>query len=1287
MSDERIDIEVKASADFDEVKSLEKTLDEVISKSQIDIGVSADSTEIDDAQQKLDEMDGTVVSDSIEMDSESVNDAQEKLDNIDGTEVQSSVSMDTGDLDKAMEKMDDFSSKVEESSSSTEKSISASSSMYLAGQISNLGNSAEGMADGMNEAKITLGQLATVTGVAEPEMESLVTSISNVTFPNEEAMLYIKNLQQMGVDSKNFGQSATEINKIHDAFGLTAGMTNSMATELSVLGVDMNNVSSSFNALAYANANTKGGMDNFYTFLKKYDAQLHDLGYNVDQASIIISGATQKFGGGRAALSGLSTALKEADGDSRKLEEALGLQSGSLDKASSITGKYEGQLLQLAEEEEEHKTILDQMGAVWEDIALRCGGAIEGIAGFAGVLGRLGSMGMTVMGLKNLVETFQGLNTKNLSKSTSGISKFGTTLKTSIGNSTLGSTIKSLLKMETETAVIKGEVSAIDKTAKSTITTGGMKTQAKSIHTLTMDATKVGIAGEEGYVAGATEEAGAGGLQAVATGMWALIPAIVQIAVVVAIIIAIIGALVAEVVLIVKGIQLLINAMDFGGIDFSKTIKGLKQLGSAVMEIGKIMLGMTFTALVTGVYKFLTLGGLVNPIQSAKEDIKNTIKAINEIGGYGTVDDNVVKTLENISTGVNALGEVIGSMADTSWKVIMGNLMTLGGMLGDFQSLMNDAKQDIQNAIKVINELELDSINKDTIDKLKNVSDALSSFGDAMSGLGDIQWTETMNNLNPFTDIPQALESAKGDLIQASQSLKEYDGLEAPSEDVGKKIKSVSDTLASVSEALNKIGDIGWTEGMNWLNPLVDLSGNLASAKADIWFASQKLSELNDMPSIPTTVTEKLKTLGSTLATSVNTFKALENMDSTVFDMNFLRDISNSMNTAKTDIVKVSSIMKSLGEEISTIPEGLGGQLQRVTWVANGVVNAIRSLNVLGGMEIDTATISSKIQNAQDVIIQASAKFNTISTETESIDSEVGTKVQTVTEIAKNVVNAINTLIGLPVVPEDIGLRIDQAINSVKTTIDKLNTLSNSTVDGNISSILSAVTNTLNTLQTTLSSMGSGIQSSSVGIGTGIVNGIKSGMSNLTSTVTGIVNTSTSASASQGWTGGSRIGTSIMGGFKSAFNLHTTMTTELGYTLTAIQTAVVKYKGAGEQLGRSVVQGFQLGINTGSPGDVYHSMEDELNYVKYLIPSYNSTMRDMSADLGQNVVSGFSQNSSMEIPTVNGQQSYSNINTSSSPIININVDGNINDENTMNTLVEKLTRAITWSNAMGNRSV
>lgn len=1238
MADETIDIEVKATTDMSDIESLEQAIND-LNESIIDLTVAIDDSSIDDSISKKEEL---------SEDTEFV------------------VNSDDSAIDDALTKKKELEENVEVKVDADVSDFEALSSGLAGVGMSKFGieaiETAGSISDSWNRLELTFGS---VTSEMKKSISETATSTGRSGaltrgFFNQMGIAGIKN---ENIISQSMEAISGKAYQTGNDFSTLSTQVQKMVLTGKILKKSLASMGVSMGDLASAMGTTEDEATDMFESLSSEE--------RLKVFAKAMGDGTKANEMYKNSFEGIKTKAKaEFDG----LVGAIGTPLLSIVIPILTTAK----------------DTFSMFADVFKKLPAPIQTGISSIVGIGLVVGTFASMipifmkacggiGEGFKALNKVGMLIPGINTRLMS--------FNTTLKTALGKSPLGKAIASLFKIELETAQIKAETEAIDKTAKSTKVSGGMNKQAMAVRSVNKGATEVGIAGEEGYVAGATEEAGAGGLQAVATGMWALIPAIVQIAVVVAIIIAIIGALVAEVVLIVKGIQLLINAMDFGGIDFSKTIKGLKQLGSAVMEIGKIMLGMTFTALVTGVYKFLTLGGLVNPIQSAKEDIKNTIKAINEIGGYGTVDDNVVKTLENISTGVNALGEVIGSMADTSWKVIMGNLMTLGGMLGDFQSLMNDAKQDIQNAIKVINELELDSINKDTIDKLKNVSDALSSFGDAMSGLGDIQWTETMNNLNPFTDIPQALESAKGDLIQASQSLKEYDGLEAPSEDVGKKIKSVSDTLASVSEALNKIGDIGWTEGMNWLNPLVDLSGNLASAKADIWFASQKLSELNDMPSIPTTVTEKLKTLGSSLATTVNTFKALETMDSTVFDMNFLRNISNSMNTAKTDIVNVSSTMKSLGEEISTIPEGLGGQLQRVTWVANGVVNAVKSLNVLGGIEIDTATISSKIQNAQDVIIQASAKFNTISTESESIDSEVGTKVQTVTEIAKNVVNAINTLIDLPIVPEDIGLRIEQAINSVKTTIDKLNTLSNSTVNGNISSILSAVTNTLNTLKTTLSSMSGGIQSSSVGIGTGIVSGIKSGMSSLTSTVTGIVNASTSASASQGWTGGSRIGTSIMGGFKSAFNLHTTMNTELGYTLTAIQTAVVKYKGAGEQLGRSVVQGFQLGINTGSPGDVYHSMEDELNYVKYLIPSYNSTMRDMSADLGQNVVSGFSQNSSMEVPTVSGQQSYSNVNTSSSPIININVDGNINDENTMNTLVEKLTRAITWSNAMGNRSV
>ena len=289
--------------------------------------------------------------------------------------------------------------------------INSSMLMQLGEQVGNLGSQAEGMAQDMNQASISVGQLATQTGIAEPQMVNLINTISNATFPNDEAMMYVKSLDQIGVSSENLGKSATDLDRINDAFGLGAQTTNSLGQELSVLGVDMNNVSSSFNALAYANANTVGGMQNYYNFLRKFDAEFNQLGLDVDQSSIIIAAATKKFGGGKAAFSGLSEALKECGGDTRKLEESLGLAAGSLDNASQITGEYEGQLQELANEEAEHKTLLDQIGAAWEDVSLSIGSIASPLMGVVGLFGQMGQFGLQVRGIKELLTTFKGLKT------------------------------------------------------------------------------------------------------------------------------------------------------------------------------------------------------------------------------------------------------------------------------------------------------------------------------------------------------------------------------------------------------------------------------------------------------------------------------------------------------------------------------------------------------------------------------------------------------------------------------------------------------------------------------------------------------------------------------------------------------------------------------------------------------------------------------------------------------------------------------------------------------------
>lgn len=419
------DVALNVQTDTSDVEELEDEIED-IENTSIDIDV--DDSELDEGLDKVEELDSSINNIpqvDIETDSTSIDNATTSADELAGSLDEAGASADNlnntlggitgGGLDDAANSADNLNDSLSKSSESAQETsdslstIEGATLMGVGSQLQSYASGAESLAQEMNRASISVGQLATQTGMAEPQMVSLITTISNATFPAEEAMMYVKSLDQIGVSSQNLGKSATDLDKINDAFGLGASKVNSLGQELSVLGVDMNNVSSAFNALAYANANTVGGMDNYYTFLRKYDAEFKELGFNVDQASVIIAAATQKFGGGRAALSGLSDALKEANGDTRKLEEALGMEAGSIENASALTGQYEGQLQSLANEEAEHKTMLDQIGAAWEDISLQLGNVLSPLASAVGMIGQMAGLATSLNGMWELTRKLREL--------------------------------------------------------------------------------------------------------------------------------------------------------------------------------------------------------------------------------------------------------------------------------------------------------------------------------------------------------------------------------------------------------------------------------------------------------------------------------------------------------------------------------------------------------------------------------------------------------------------------------------------------------------------------------------------------------------------------------------------------------------------------------------------------------------------------------------------------------------------------------------------------------------
>lgn len=80
MADEEITIRVTTEVDDEAVTSLQEALEEIAELANIEISVSADSSELDDVQDKIDDIDGFIIGGDVDVDSSSVDELNEKLD-------------------------------------------------------------------------------------------------------------------------------------------------------------------------------------------------------------------------------------------------------------------------------------------------------------------------------------------------------------------------------------------------------------------------------------------------------------------------------------------------------------------------------------------------------------------------------------------------------------------------------------------------------------------------------------------------------------------------------------------------------------------------------------------------------------------------------------------------------------------------------------------------------------------------------------------------------------------------------------------------------------------------------------------------------------------------------------------------------------------------------------------------------------------------------------------------------------------------------------------------------
>ena len=728
--------------------------------------------------------------------------------------------------------------------------------------------------------------------------------------------------------------------------------------------------------------------------------------------------------------------------------------------------------------------------------------------------------------------------------------------------------------------------------------------------------------------AGATEAtAASAGLSGLGASISSMLAPLLTIAAVVAIMIPVVVALAAEALIFIRALAEVFKALNFDKLDLSGDIDGLKQIGVAIWELCKAMAAVVATSWLTMVYQGISAIMLFNdPIKVAVDELKKTatlIKGFSEI----TIPENVPSNLQALSTSLGAVAKAMWSLESVGVSVLAGSVLTLNGYLGTLSQNLAIAKKELTESAKQINSMsELDTIDEGVASKLEAVTSSLANVGKAMGALSDVNWDINMGNIvnlgGAFGTITSHLEDAKDEIIKAAPVINQFSSLPDIDESAGEKLKKVSDGIKNVADSLKSLNSLSSSMGGD--------NGALG------------------------TILKKLQ-------------------------------IGESIRAAKSALTDAAKQLQGLND-LPDIPDGIKTKLSKIGSTTATVINTLKPLTSIQNMNVNSASIASKVAQARYAISNSAihlASLSGISTIPDDIPtklSKVGSTAATLintlkplTSIANSEVNAgaINTkvaqaryaisnaathiasLAGISTIPENIGETLNRvstsarqvataatnlntipvvtatsanimlAVIAIKTAIMQLNSLAGTTLNGGIGALLTSVTNALNQLKTTLYAMSSGFYSAGANIGLSIVNGVNTGLAPLSGITIARVASATNSAVGTGRSGGAKIGRAVTQGFKQNLKMAQAMKQEMSYVTQAVNNGISAAKTAARNGAQDVVAEFKRGIETGSPGAMAWATYDEMNYINDFIVSEGKNVVASAKRLGQNIVTGF----------------------------------------------------------------
>ena len=694
----------------------------------------------------------------------------------------------------------------------------------------------------------------------------------------------------------------------------------------------------------------------------------------------------------------------------------------------------------------------------------------------------------------------------------------------------------------------------------------------------------MGAAGSEAASAGAAAEGAAAGFSGLSAGITSMLVPLLTISVVVAIMIPIVTALAIEAIACLKLIQMAIDALAFDDIDLSKATEGIQQLATALGWIGVAMAAMTFTNVMTGLAA-ITSGfmDMTGPLTIAVDTLKEVDTKLNELNSVSISPETPGK-LKSISDSLKSVSDAM--MALTSLNITIGfsNFIAWALDFGSVSDGLEQAKNDIlQASIKLQEFKSLTPLDEATAKNIQNVCNSLASVGDAFSALtsmrDSVNWDNALGNIFNGVDIQQALLDVREDITKASAALANFTNITNIPKGVGKKLKSVADTLKSVSEAFETLRGLrdnsNWDSMMGGIFKGTDIQGAIQQIVTDINTASSELSSLNIGDGINKGLIKKIKKVTDTLTevTNVsNSLTSLPPMDD--FDPSTITTTIGNVQSA-ADALKDLIIGETTDETINNI--------KKVDSAMTEVSKVMTNLTKLPPTDgFNPETIKNAVGNVKTIATElGNLSGITLGEDTNGILGSINAALQTLKDTLSNAG-------GFTEVSVNIG---SQIVSGVQTGLTPLS-----------STVITAVSTATN-------SAGSVALSGGASIATIINNGFSSTLNlhSIMETEMGYVKTAVDNGISAAKSAAESGAKEVVAAFKSGINVGSpgdiarTMETEMGYTYNFIKNGGYRLSSTMYDIAKNMVSSFgNPNLNVANMFDVLGGLLSPLNAINTL---------------------------------------------------------------------------------------